>query len=379
MNETKIVTQPEDVAALKDIAKACGKEEWDFSTPGQVGFENNDDSVEAENGRLTKLDLSGNDNLSDLSPLAGLTALTRLFLAFTNIRDLSPLAGLKRLACLDLSYNEKLSGDLKPLAGLTALAHLELRDSLNIADFTPLGQLPALAYLDLKGAKKSRADLGPLAERKGLNIAGLLDGQSGQQDDKKAFVEEPEKPEEPEAAEPPGEPGEPGEPMPPEEPGAPEAPEEPEAPGEIEAPGESEPESPARLRFWQAVSAGLAERSVQTPPPKDKASLDVSLGRTGFFLSNTLLRGGGMAVRLMLAGKGQDELYPRLLAARKKIEKELGAALTWSDPDEAKKVISLAGPPLDLDKEVDFAPAVAWMAEWIAKFKEVFEPLVKIF
>jgi len=142
----------------------------------------------------------------------------------------------------------------------------------------------------------------------------------------------------------------------------------------------NETKSGTQLRFWQAVSSGLAKQiDLQTQTPKDRPYLEVSLGRTGFFLSNTLYQGGEMAARLMLNGEGKDELFQSLLAERKQIERELGAALTWSDPDEAKKIISLTGPSLNLEDEADFAPAVAWMVEWIAKFKAVFEPRVKKF
>jgi len=142
----------------------------------------------------------------------------------------------------------------------------------------------------------------------------------------------------------------------------------------------NETESGTQLRFWQAVSVGLAEKiGLQTQTPKDRPYLEVTLGRTGFFLSNCLYQGGEMAVRLLLNGDGKEELYQSLLAERKKIERDLGAALTWSDPDEAKKNISLTGPSLSLDDEADFTPAVAWMVEWIAKFKAVFEPRVRSF
>jgi hypothetical protein len=136
----------------------------------------------------------------------------------------------------------------------------------------------------------------------------------------------------------------------------------------------------ARLRFWQAVTAGLAKKAgIQSPPPGDRSNLDVSLGRTGFFLSNVLPQDGTMAVRLLLNGQGKDELFQILLSDRKKIETALGATLTWSAPDDARKIISVTGPSLNLDKEADLAHASAWMVDWIAKFNTVFEPRVRNF
>ena len=48
-------------------------------------------------------------NISDLSPLAGLTGLQSLYLSRTEVSDLSPLAGLKGLHVLGLSCT-KVSG-----------------------------------------------------------------------------------------------------------------------------------------------------------------------------------------------------------------------------------------------------------------------------
>jgi hypothetical protein len=140
------------------------------------------------------------------------------------------------------------------------------------------------------------------------------------------------------------------------------------------------PEGGSRLRFWKGVSSGLAEKaSIQTPSPGDRSNLDVSLGRTGFFLSNVLPQDGTMAVRLLLNGKGKDELFQELLADRKKIETTMGGALTWSKPNDARKIISVTGPSLNLDKDADLTRAVAWMVDWIAKFNAVFEPRVRNF
>ena len=148
--------------------------------------------------------------------------------------------------------------------------------------------------------------------------------------------------------------------------------------GNLKALNEAHPGSSKRLRFWRAVSSGLEDR-IKLQTPKNRAYFEVSLGRTGFFLSNILYHSGEMAVRFLLAGKGKDDLYQRLLTGRKKIERHLGAALIWSDPGDSKLIISLSGPSSDLEEEEDFVSAVAWMVEWIAKFYEVFEPLVKNF
>ena len=69
------------------------------------------------------LDLT-DDKVSDLSPLAGLTGLHRLYLCRADISDLTPLAGLTELHTLCLFYTYVF--DLRPLTGLTGLRCLDL-------------------------------------------------------------------------------------------------------------------------------------------------------------------------------------------------------------------------------------------------------------
>jgi hypothetical protein len=108
------------------------------------------------------LDLSGTQ-VSDLTPLAGLTGLQTLDLCGTEVSDLTPLAGLTGLQTLDLSGTEV--SDLTPLAGLTGLQKLDLRHT-QVSDLTPLAGLTGLQKLDLRGTQVS--DLTPLAGLTGL-------------------------------------------------------------------------------------------------------------------------------------------------------------------------------------------------------------------
>jgi internalin A len=73
----------------------------------------------------TDLDLEG-AAVTDLSPLAGLTALRRLGIFETQVTDLSPLAGLTALRRLGIF--ETPVTDLSPLAGLTNLWKLQVPD-----------------------------------------------------------------------------------------------------------------------------------------------------------------------------------------------------------------------------------------------------------
>ena len=65
--------------------------------------------------------------MSDLTPLAGLTALTELDVSWNQVSDLTPLVGLSALTELNVWFNQ--ISDLTPLAGLTALKKLDIREN----------------------------------------------------------------------------------------------------------------------------------------------------------------------------------------------------------------------------------------------------------
>ena len=112
------------------------------------------------------------NQISDLTPLAGLTSLTWLGLVINEISDLAPLAGLTSLTHLALSSNE--ISDLAPLAGLTNLTWLAL-DSNEVSDLAPLTSLTNLENLYLTDNQIS--DLAPLAGLTSLTDVWLYDNQ----------------------------------------------------------------------------------------------------------------------------------------------------------------------------------------------------------
>ena len=77
------------------------------------------------NGELTKEDLEkvrwlglGSCEITDLSPLSGLTSLTALGLHRNQITDLTPLIGLTELKSLDLHHNPNLTkAEIEKLQG----------------------------------------------------------------------------------------------------------------------------------------------------------------------------------------------------------------------------------------------------------------------
>ena len=209
MKNAVTITEPAAVAAMKEIYNLNGPGglKWDFSSPGQVTAQ--DGRVTAIEGALTGLNLDEaeltgilklhgiealtvldagwNDleridfknlpnlkelnlvcnNITDLKPLAGLTALTFLAACENKINDLGPLAGLTILT--DLSVGENKITDLGPLAGLTALKCLELSYN-KITDLKPLAGLTALRFLPV--CENKITDLSPLA---GLTALKCLD------------------------------------------------------------------------------------------------------------------------------------------------------------------------------------------------------------
>jgi hypothetical protein len=111
----------------------------------------------------------GNPNqISDISPLAGLTKLTVLQLDGNLITDISAVAGLTKLTALGLSSNQ--ISDISPLAGLTNLTTLSL-DSNDISDISALAGLTNLTTLGLSSIGIS--DISALAGLTNLTMLSL--------------------------------------------------------------------------------------------------------------------------------------------------------------------------------------------------------------
>ena len=100
----------------------------------------------------------GNNQVSDLSPLAGLINLQKLFLDRNQVSDLSPLSGLTNLHELLIISNPV--PDISPLRGLKNLKRLWM-DRTFVSDLSPLRGLINLVELDFHDTVVS--DLSPLA------------------------------------------------------------------------------------------------------------------------------------------------------------------------------------------------------------------------
>ena len=111
------------------------------------------------------------NQITDLAPLAGCPALEELSLNCNNIDDISPLAALTELKSLALRYNriQDISSvsqmtnqitDISAIAPLTALTVLRISDN-QISDISPLAGMTKLKYLSISNNQIS--DITPLS------------------------------------------------------------------------------------------------------------------------------------------------------------------------------------------------------------------------
>ncbi len=117
---------------------------------------------------LESLYLNSNQ-VSDISALAGLTALRTLNLAANQVSDISALAGLTALRTLNLTSNQV--SDISALAGLTALISLYLNFN-QVSDISALAGLTALTFLALDSNQFS--DLQPLVDNSGIDLGDFV-------------------------------------------------------------------------------------------------------------------------------------------------------------------------------------------------------------
>ena len=123
---------------------------------------------------LTELQLrsKSNNQISNLSPIAGLVKLRELRLDNNpQISDLSPIAGLINLEVLSFSHGNW--SNLSPLAGLINLEWLAFDRTPNISDISPLAGLVNLKFIGSWG--NAISDLSPLAgltKLEGINFCG---------------------------------------------------------------------------------------------------------------------------------------------------------------------------------------------------------------
>ena len=116
---------------------------------------------------------NNSNSVSDISPLAGLTNLTKIWLGDNNLSDISPLAGLTNLETLSL-YSNRIS-DISAVSGLTNLTYLGLAGN-TLSDISPLVSNTGLGQGDevnVKGNPLNAASINthiPTLQRRGVDI-----------------------------------------------------------------------------------------------------------------------------------------------------------------------------------------------------------------
>ncbi|MCC6511521.1 MAG: leucine-rich repeat domain-containing protein [Pirellulaceae bacterium] len=139
---------------------------------------------------VQEIDLENNE-ITDLTPMAGLKLVQSLTLTKNKIESIAPLAELERLQYLELSGNAV--SDLTPLTKMTNMRSLYLSnnkiakievvkglkkvwslylDGNPVEDLTPVGELKWLDRLDVRGCNVEKLDfLKPLTELKYVMLA----------------------------------------------------------------------------------------------------------------------------------------------------------------------------------------------------------------
>ena len=118
--------------------------------------------------KLNGIGISGNP-ISDVSPLAALISLERIDAWRTPISDFSPLARLPRLSWIEYGNDRSISA-LPSLKGLKSLTRLEI-NNCGISDLSGLAELTQLDWLALINNQIS--DISPLANLKRLKHLNL--------------------------------------------------------------------------------------------------------------------------------------------------------------------------------------------------------------
>lgn len=123
--------------------------------------------------QLTQLDCR--TGVASLTGLEYATSLRDLYVSPTTASDLSPLAGLTALKTLDISSNEIETAnltDLSPLRNLTGLESLQLWGTFT--NLAPLSNLTSLTNLYLNGKYTDLSPLSTLTELRHLSLFGYF-------------------------------------------------------------------------------------------------------------------------------------------------------------------------------------------------------------
>jgi hypothetical protein len=135
-----------------------------------------------------------------------------------------------------------------------------------------------------------------------------------------------------------------------------------------------------QLDFWTGFREKLKNSkkvpSVQSARPQ--YWYDVSLGRSGIHLSNTMNTSDNIiGVRVYISNKIAKSALPQLLEMKGEIEEEIGCKLEWDpNPENSDKSIRLQK-EVDLEKTENWDEYQKWMLEYTLKFRLAFSKRIR--
>lgn len=134
-----------------------------------------------------------------------------------------------------------------------------------------------------------------------------------------------------------------------------------------------------QLDLWRQVRDALEAAGTFSSVRAARARywFDLAIGRAGVEVTLTAhMHAGRAGVRLTLHPPLAEEVFPRLLAEKDEIERELGHALQWDlHPAKKNRTITLTTPMKLMDSAV-WPAAISWFIENAGAFKRAFVPRV---
>lgn len=156
-------TLPEDAVEIKDMALRSSLLDDDTNKDGYISY----DEIKAI--EYVSVDAYKGAALEDISCLKYAENLKTCYLDNTNVSDLTPIAGLKNLKRLYIYNNEKVT-DISALKDLTQLTILDISET-KVTDITSLATLKNLERLDISKTDITNISaIGNLKDLKWLNM-----------------------------------------------------------------------------------------------------------------------------------------------------------------------------------------------------------------
>lgn len=135
-----------------------------------------------------------------------------------------------------------------------------------------------------------------------------------------------------------------------------------------------------QLEFWTQFRNELAKSRIvpSTQKPRPQYWYDVSLGRSGIHLSNTVNTfDHKIGVRVYISNRVGSSALPALEAEKEEIEREIGCKLDWNpNPDNRDKIIAVFRNANLADRN-QWSEYVSWMLQMTELFRKAFAPRVK--